>query len=104
LVLANDNDQLIRIIGKTGVIIEHLDITSLEHLLMRIAEMIREREFVDLVFPWIVAAVDNKMRISKTLKAEILTALEDLLKDHNFYLDQLQVDEINRIWNILTQF
>ena len=90
--------------GKTGVVIDQLDAQNVEFLLTKIVDIIGSREFVDLLLSWIIAAIDRKVQMSLNVQSSLIESLTYLIsiegsKDYRF--DELQISEINRVYNIL---
>jgi len=99
-----DDLLLIRLMGKTGVVIDQLDSQNVEFLLYKIVDLIGSREFVDLLLAWIIAAVDRKVVLSLNIQSAILEALSYLLGSEgasDYRLDEMQISEANRVYNIL---
>lgn len=99
----NDDAQLVRLMGKTGVVIEQLDGQNVEYLLGRAVDLVKAREFVDLLIGWVVAAVDRKVKMSLNTQGAIIDTLGDLLEleGEEYQLDELQISEVNRAYNLL---
>jgi len=90
--------------GKTGIVIEQLDGQNVECLLGKAVDLIKAREFVDLLIDWVVAAVDKRVKLSLNTQGTIIDTLEDLLEvegGEEYQLDELQISEVNRAYNIL---
>ena len=90
--------------GKTGIVIDQLDGQNIDYLLTKALDLIKSREFVDLLIPWVVAAIDRKVRLSLNIQSAIMETLEELLElegSEEYQLDELQISEVNRIYNIL---
>lgn len=100
----NDALQLIRLMGKTGIIIDRLDEKNIEFLMDKIIELIRSEEFVDLLLPWLIASIDKKVPLTLNLQGNIneclLCLLNPKVTDH-YHFTEVQLSEINRIANIL---
>lgn len=90
--------------GKTGIVIDKLDEQNIEFLLDKIIDLIRSEEFVDLLVPWLIAAVDRKVQLTLNLQSNISECLWSILNpketDH-YNFSQVQISEINRISNLL---
>eukprot|EP00826_Nyctotherus_ovalis_P009630 TRINITY_DN12547_c0_g1_i3.p1 TRINITY_DN12547_c0_g1~~TRINITY_DN12547_c0_g1_i3.p1 ORF type:complete len:198 (-),score=72.73 TRINITY_DN12547_c0_g1_i3:51-644(-) len=99
----NDDAQLVRLMGKTGVVIEQLDGQNVEYLLGRAVDLVKAREFVDLLVGWVVAAVDRRVKMSLNTQGTIVETLGDLLEleGEEYQLDELQISEVNRAYNLL---
>ena len=100
----NDDTQLVRLMGKTGVVIELLDVSNAKKFLAKALNSIKEREYIDFFLAWIIAAVDRDVELSIDVQNSILEIFKELLEvsfmDY-FRLDELQVSEINRVYNLL---
>jgi len=90
--------------GKTGVVIDQLDAQNIEFLLNKAVDLVKAREFVDLLLGWMVAAVDRKVNLSLNIQSIMLEALGGLLGlegGEEYRLDEVQISEVNRVYNIL---
>ncbi len=99
-----DDLLLIRLMGKTGVVIEQLDGQNVEFLLSKVVDLIGSHEFVDLLLAWVIAAVDRKVPLSLNIQSSMLECLSYLLgleSSNDYRLDELQISEVNRVYNIL---
>ena len=97
---------MIKLIIKTGVVIEHLDTQNTEYLLLKVIDLVKAREFLDLLLPWLTSAVDRRFDISLNARSMIMEALEELLESEEsseYRLDKLQVKEVYRVYNKLRQ-
>ena len=90
--------------GKTGIVIEQLDAQNIEFLVNKAVDLVKSREFVDLLLSWMVAAVDRKVNLSLNTQSVMLEALGGLLGlegAEEYRLDEVQISEVNRVYNIL---
>ncbi len=99
-----DDIMLARLMGKTGVVIDQLVSQNVEVLMERVVELIGAHEFVDLLLPWVIAAVDRKVPLAAGVQSSIMNCLSYLLgleSSGEYRLDELQISEVNRAYNIL---
>ena len=101
MALSSNDDQLVRVMGKTGVVIGRLSPKYGEDLLMRAISILRQREFVDLILPWMLHSIDKRLELPLRIRREMLNVLEDLIRTNDFEFDEVQASDINRICNIL---
>jgi hypothetical protein len=47
------NLLLIKLIGRTGVCLNSLELDTVELLLLHIVHILKEREFIDVLLPWV---------------------------------------------------
>jgi len=90
--------------GKTGIVIDQLDMQNVEYLLMKTLDLIKAKEFVDLVISWVIAAVDRNIKLSLNMQSLMLEVLGGLLnseESEEYQLDELQISDLNRIYNLL---
>eukprot|EP00826_Nyctotherus_ovalis_P022490 TRINITY_DN17428_c0_g1_i1.p1 TRINITY_DN17428_c0_g1~~TRINITY_DN17428_c0_g1_i1.p1 ORF type:complete len:101 (+),score=26.51 TRINITY_DN17428_c0_g1_i1:451-753(+) len=89
--------------GKTGIVIDQLDAQNTEYLLTKSLDLIKAREFVDLLISWIIAAIDRDIKTSLNVRSSMMEVLRELLEeeDEEYQLDELQVGEISRVYNVL---
>ena len=95
----NDDLLLIRLMGRTGIILKNLDQANCEYLLSRIIDMIGNQDFVNFLLPWTISYVDSKIQLSLHLQSSLSEALRSLLdeKNQSQKLDNNQILEINRV-------
>jgi hypothetical protein len=89
---------------KTDVVIEHLDIQNTEYLLLKVIDLVKAREFLDLLLPWLISAVDRRFDLSLNTRSMIMETLEELLQSEEsseYRLDELQVKEVSRVYSKL---
>lgn len=90
--------------GRTGIVIDKLDEQNIEFLLDKIIDLIGSGEFVDLLLPWIIAAVDRKVPLTLNVQSSIVECLTNVLSPkgtEQYRFDEIQISEINRISNLL---
>jgi hypothetical protein len=90
--------------GRTGIVIDKLDEQNIEFLLDKIVDLIGSGEFVDLLLPWIIAAVDRKVPLTLNVQSSIVECLTNVLNPkgaEQYKIDEVQISEINRITNLL---
>ena len=56
--LGQDEVTLIRLMGKTGVILDHLERETCVTLAQRVVDVMSGGDFVDFLLPWMFAFVD----------------------------------------------
>ena len=102
-VLAKHDDLLlIRLIGRTGIVIEQLDSHNTECLVKRMLDLIGSREFVDFLLPWISACVDRRVQMSIPLVRSIQNCLRELvLLGRDAGIDEFQQCEVKRVYAVL---
>ena len=102
LVLSKDNNKmLIRIMKKTGMVIEKLENFTIETLVKRMSNMISLGEFMETILKWL-GSIDNlQLAISEKGRALLEDSINELLKSEERMklLTEEQINEINRIIN-----
>ena len=95
--------MLVKLIGKTGIVLDKLKDNIIENVLEKIAELISVGEFIELLLGWIIAVIDRKFNISNKVKDSLGNAMTILCEDDEMMgrLDEMQLSEANRVLNIL---
>jgi len=98
-----NNFTLLRLMGKTGIIIEKLDPQLAENLVIKIIELLESGEFIEFLLGWIIAVVDRKINLVSTVRNNLIKSLGNLCENEGSKgrLDEMQMSEANRVFNIL---
>ena len=97
---------LIRLMGRTGVVIEHLDQPNIEFTLSKIIDLLSSGDFIDLLLTWVIAAVDRKIRLSINIQSNLARCLSELLSEElqsRHPIDAVQLAEVTRVYSLLKE-
>ncbi|CAI2384369.1 unnamed protein product [Moneuplotes crassus] len=104
LILQKREDMMLfKLMGRTGVCLEKLDPENLEKVLTTIVSTLKSKAFVDLLLPWVSSfcrlftqldPVIQKVHIVKGIEQALLT----LKTDTQEYLDQMQKEDVERMY------
>jgi len=96
----SDPFVFVRLIGKTGIVLDELDLDIIENVLSKAAELIISGEFIELLINWIVVAIDKKYKLSNKLKRTLIRSISTVCENEK-RIDEMQISEANRVLNIL---
>jgi len=94
---------LIKLMGKTGIIIEYLDTKNREYLLIKILEHLNRGEYVEFFLPWMISYIDRRMKLSISLLRGIIDLVQHFLSNEmeKQKLSEFMICELNRIYNVI---
>ncbi len=95
---------LARLMGKTGIVVERLEPSIAETLVIRVVELVQTGEFIEMLLSWLIAAVDRKVALSAGCRnaiSECLAWVCSNVEQGKVRLDEVQLSEANRVFNML---
>ena len=102
-VMAELDDMLmIRLMGKTGIVIEYLDNICIEYVLSVIIKVVESRDYLSLVIPWIRAALVKQVDIGNK-PMQIGDCIRSLLKDTHSNISGEILTEAHKILMLLNK-
>jgi len=102
---------MIKLMGKTGICLGQLDPSLIHFLVQRIVTILATKEFVPVLLPWVTELSDllltNKAQRERILSQEtvsdLIEVLIELINDTRSGIDEGQKNEINRIYENLSE-
>lgn len=107
LVLKKKDEMLLfKLMGRTGVCLDQLDPENLENVIKEIISTLKSKAFIDLLLPWVNSLARQFSKLHPVVKSTYLVkGLEDslflLLTDTQNYLDQLQKEDVERLYKFI---
>ena len=96
-----DEATLIKLLGRTGVVIEDLSNENLDKVLNSITSFLNQRAYVDVILPWIQKLAVNMAHFHERLYKLTLKSMEDaivgLLRSET--LDQEKTERLDHAYN-----
>lgn len=100
--MVQDDTQMIRLFGRTGVCLEKLKPDTVERVITKIISVLNKRDFVDILLPWLSEFTKQRCE-NLNLVSELIECLLGLISDDSGSLNDRLRNEILEIYESLSQ-
>ena len=98
----SDDTIIIRLLGRTGVCLEKLQLETVNQVIHKIISILNKRDFVDVLLPWLAEFTKRKCD-DLELTSQLIECLLGLIEDESGALTEKLRNEILSIYESLNQ-